>query len=85
MSGHRIKAQDSPRWCQHCHDFGDHHTDRHGVAVERLRAAGFVPFGRGTWLHGEDDTIPILTTAQALGHCDHPKQYGAVNYAEDDS
>lgn len=28
MTDHRIKAADSPRWCETCQLWGEHHTDR---------------------------------------------------------
>lgn len=28
--GRRV-AQDSPRWCETCQAYGDHHTDRHAL------------------------------------------------------
>lgn len=24
-----VRTPDSPRWCEDCQDYGDHHTDRH--------------------------------------------------------
>lgn len=33
----RIKAQDSPRWCEICRAWGNHHTDKHDPTIQVRR------------------------------------------------
>lgn len=34
----KMTSRDSPRWCETCQAWGDHHTDRHPVEVTKVRA-----------------------------------------------
>lgn len=78
LAGHRPRTPDSPRWCESCGEYGDHHTDRHPESPPKALSQDGGDRGRAQVIHTDDPPTEaqlefIEDLKQQLGEDTPPK------------
>lgn len=68
------KTTDSPRWCAKCQAWGEHHTDRHPVAMAEATDFVCLAMSPDGYICGQPPDHPADHVAWAIGKGGHRRE-----------